>query len=531
MRLVPQESERRDSARVTFSGCYFDDEIRRGFVSGRSRSATVLERKRQGRRLHRERKILDCGIRSKLRFTRSVQCRLFFTTFLCIKFSNCVSNNFIIYKALAVKIFSTLPAYEQDLVKCAALIGRIFYRSTLEAIVPRHDPLKTASGKLSFIISSLNLKKKLTHLYRYTQSDEKSNFQMCRAAESLLRGRRNRSLLFEIDDYFLGYASLATMSMSLATPSTLFKILLDEKHLEVLEFLQQRTELNIHRIFIDGKSAIHYLFSLYYKYESGLRNDNHLIDPTLDDLKQERKSSKYHAYDDPETKFLINFFLKNSEENHCDDHGYSYLHGACFSGDIETVKRFVSQGADVNVDSYTCSPLHIACKYRRVDVVKVLLESGAEPNPLNKEDKSTPLHALARLRVCDCPEFCTDNIDDDKKEKKRRPVDEIVDSLVAKGANIETRNARGFTPLELAVSLLDYELTKSLLERGASLDSLRKNIAFSTDYTTSELNDYPITFYIAEMIRLLSSNGLSWDVYPRLKISKFNFISTQCTHM
>ncbi|CAB0035187.1 unnamed protein product [Trichogramma brassicae] len=144
-----------------------------------------------------------------------------------------------------------------------------------------------------------------------------------------------------------------------------------------------------------------------------------------------------------------------------------------------------------------------------------------EPNRLDKEDKSTPLHTLARLRVCDCAEFCIDNTDDDKKEKKRRPVDEIVDLLVAKGANIETRNARGFTPLELAVLLLDYELTKSLLERGASLNSLRENIAFSTDYTSSELNDYPITLYMAEMIRLLSSNGFSWDVYTRLKILRF----------
>uniref|UniRef100_A0ABD2WU43 Uncharacterized protein n=1 Tax=Trichogramma kaykai TaxID=54128 RepID=A0ABD2WU43_9HYME len=267
--------------------------------------------------------------------------------------------------------------------------------------------------------------------------------------------------------------------------------------------MKEHVELNIHKIFIDGKSAIHYLFHLNCTYDSDLRIDNYLINPNLD-LEQEKKSSKYHAYDEPEAKSVINFFLKDSEENHCDDHGFTCLHGACFSGDVEVVKRFVSQGVDVNVDSYTCSPLHIACKYRRVDVVKVLLENGAEPNRLDKEDKSTPLHALARLRVCDCAEFCTDNIDDDKKEKKRRPVEEIVDLLVAKGANIETRNARGFTPLESAVSLLDYELTKSLLERGASLDSLRENITFSIDYTSSELKNYPITLYIAEMIRLLS---------------------------
>ncbi|KAL7304469.1 hypothetical protein TKK_0003263 [Trichogramma kaykai] len=286
--------------------------------------------------------------------------------------------------------------------------------------------------------------------------------------------------------------------IELANSPLLFKMALDEKLLNVFIFAKEHVELNIHKIFIDGKSAVHHLC----KYKKDLPN-------------------KYHSYDELEAMSLIDYFLKDSEENHCDDHGFTYLHGACFSGDVEAVKRLVSQGVDVNVNSYTCSPLHIACKYRRVDVVKFLLENGAEPNRRDKEDKSTPLHALARLRVCDCAEFCTDNIDDDKKEKKRRPVEEIVDLLVAKGANIETRNARGFTPLELAVSLLDYELTKSLLERGASLDSLSENITFSTDYTSSELHDYPITFYIAEMVRLLSSKGFYWKVYTRLKILKF----------
>ncbi|CAB0038298.1 unnamed protein product [Trichogramma brassicae] len=279
--------------------------------------------------------------------------------------------------------------------------------------------------------------------------------------------------------------------------------------------MKEHIEPNIHTRFIDGKSAIHYLTNLKYEVGNGIK-----YSPiTLSKIQYLSKWVKYHAYNSPETKSLINFFLKNSEENYCDDHGYTYLHGACFSGDIEAMQRFLSQGVDVNVDSYTCSPLHIACKYRRVDIVKVLLENGAEPNRLDKEDKSTPLHALARLRVCNCAEFCIANTDEER-EKKRRPVDEIVDLLVAKGANIETRNARGFTPLESAVSLFDYELTKSLLERGASLDTLRENIGFSTDYSSSDLKSYPITLYMAEMIRLLSTNGFSWDVYTRLKILK-----------
>ncbi|KAL7303832.1 hypothetical protein TKK_0003956 [Trichogramma kaykai] len=344
----------------------------------------------------------------------------------------------------------------------------------------------------------------------------KDNFKTIRFNEENVRDILNklRSNTFEMD--FKQMKKLTDMVKS--HPSMFLKIALDEKLSKVFTFIKEHVELNIHKIFIDGKSAIHYLC----KYKKDLQNFKPpLLQFGRRDYQNECKYGKYHANHDPETKSLIDYFLNDSEENHYDDHGYTYLHGACFSGDVEAVKRFVSQGVDVNVDSYTCSPLYMACKYRQVDVVKFLLENGAEPNRRDKEDKSTPLHALARLRVCDCAEFCTDNVDDDKKEKKRRPVDEIVDLLIFVGANIETRNARGFTPLESAVSLLDYELTKSLLERGASLDTLRENMAFSTDYTSSELNDYPITFYIAEMIRLLSSHGFSCDVYPRLKILKF----------
>ncbi|XP_023313452.1 uncharacterized protein LOC111693299, partial [Trichogramma pretiosum] len=197
-----------------------------------------------------------------------------------------------------------------------------------------------------------------------------------------------------------------------------------------------------------GKSALHYLSSL----ESILKPN-------------------YHGNIDNETKSLVDFFLKNSIENHCDQHGYSYFHGACFVGNIEVVERFISEGVDVNLGTYTCSPLHIASQHRHNEI----------------------------LRVCYCLDLCTDTTDCNE----RRPVDEIVNMLIKKGANIEARNSDGYTSLEFAASRLDYELVRTLLKHVIGVRSS------------------PITLHIVEMIRLLLSNGFIMDFDARLKILKF----------
>uniref|UniRef100_A0ABD2WQV1 Uncharacterized protein n=1 Tax=Trichogramma kaykai TaxID=54128 RepID=A0ABD2WQV1_9HYME len=185
---------------------------------------------------------------------------------------------------------------------------------------------------------------------------------------------------------------------------------------------------------------------------------------------------KYHGIVDRPTTSLINFFLKNSTENLIDDEGYSYLHGACFVGNIEAVQRFVGEGADVNLDTYECSPLHVAVQYRRADVVKFLLELGADPNQRDRE-QSTPLHRLSWLHKCDCgpSDYTCD---------KRNPANLIVKMLAAKGASMDARDSSEQTPLDVAVSKCDLELSKSLLEYGASQDTLNNNGPINVNDTT-----------------------------------------------
>lgn len=49
---------------------------------------------------------------------------------------------------LALEIYARLSAYEQDIVKCASVLGKVFARSMLEMMIPNHQSLKTATGNL-----------------------------------------------------------------------------------------------------------------------------------------------------------------------------------------------------------------------------------------------------------------------------------------------------------------------------------------------------------------------------------------------
>ena len=46
-------------------------------------------------------------------------------------------------------------------------------------------------------------------------------------------------------------------------------------------------------------------------------------------------------------------------------------------GDIETVKKLIELGADVNEKSNGMTPAMYAAKFNRVDILKVLVENGA----------------------------------------------------------------------------------------------------------------------------------------------------------
>ncbi|MBW4360431.1 ankyrin repeat domain-containing protein [Flavobacterium taihuense] len=58
---------------------------------------------------------------------------------------------------------------------------------------------------------------------------------------------------------------------------------------------------------------------------------------------------------------------------------------AISKGDIESVKKFIEYGADINEKSNGMSPLMIAARYNKTEIIKFLLSKGAR---LNEKDEN-----------------------------------------------------------------------------------------------------------------------------------------------
>ncbi|MEO8235980.1 MAG: ankyrin repeat domain-containing protein [Flavobacterium sp.] len=50
---------------------------------------------------------------------------------------------------------------------------------------------------------------------------------------------------------------------------------------------------------------------------------------------------------------------------------------AIIKGDLETIKKFIEYGEDVNQTSDGMTPLMLAARYNKVEIVKFLLDKGA----------------------------------------------------------------------------------------------------------------------------------------------------------
>lgn len=76
-------------------------------------------------------------------------------------------------------------------------------------------------------------------------------------------------------------------------------------------------------------------------------------------------------------------------------YGNTPLCTTILKGDLETVKKFIEYGADVNESSNGMTPLMFAARYNKVAIVKLLLEKGA--NKGVKDEKGNTAVKYAEL--------------------------------------------------------------------------------------------------------------------------------------
>jgi ankyrin repeat protein len=162
--------------------------------------------------------------------------------------------------------------------------------------------------------------------------------------------------------------------------------------------------------------------------------------------------------------------------------GYSQsaLQAAVTGGSIEVIRTVLEAQATINATTLdnTSKPLEIAVAENRSDMVRLLLANGASvnPTPSIKFPENTALcEALASYVV----------------------KEEIVEDLIAAGADVNRESSRYGLPLSLAVK--NYHLTKCLLGAGANANGQWPGKPTALQAACNELN--------IDTIELLLDNG------------------------
>jgi len=121
------------------------------------------------------------------------------------------------------------------------------------------------------------------------------------------------------------------------------------------------------------------------------------------------------------------------------------LHAIVAKGDFAAASQLVGQGADLEAkDPGTgASVLHYAVMRGNPEILQLLLERGADVNSRTKTG-TTPLHTAVLYNRY-----------------------EVAEKLLAKGADLNAQSASGATPLALAIAAKNRNIADLLRDRGA----------------------------------------------------------------
>ena len=129
--------------------------------------------------------------------------------------------------------------------------------------------------------------------------------------------------------------------------------------------------------------------------------------------------------------------------------GENAIHYAAFSGDLAKIRYLLNLQVPFAMRSENGeSPLDYSCEVGHVNIAKALIKEGADFRYVNKYTGETCLHRGARFGR-----------------------DDIVSLLIAKGADLESRDHLSLTPLLRAIIHFRRTATKLLVAAGANIDA------------------------------------------------------------
>lgn len=191
---------------------------------------------------------------------------------------------------------------------------------------------------------------------------------------------------------------------------------------------------------------------------------------------------------------IVNLLLQAGNYTDKSNHNkrfYDAIFSSIIYGHIETVKAFITAGADVNYILDGDIPLHRAVERGHQEIIEFLLDIGADVN-IRDETESTPLITAA----------CRGNR-------------EIANMLIAKGADINARDDNGYTPLIIAAKFGNTEVAGALILAGADIDAKDNN--GNTALMYASIDDYNAIEPLPELEELAEISLREADKFKKLE--------------
>ncbi len=182
------------------------------------------------------------------------------------------------------------------------------------------------------------------------------------------------------------------------------------------------------------------------------------------------------------------------------------LYLAVQRGDIDQIERHIYWGADINQPNVDGEmPLHVAAAKGRLVVVKLLLQHAAAIDAADRDGHS-PLYAAVMTGRTQVAQYLVEkgaSIEPDRllMEVVNNGVSDrdVVEFLLANGANINHLDPSGRTPLILAITKSELLVAKRMITHGADVNQPGGSGKSPLELATESGNQ--------EIIRLLKRNG------------------------
>jgi ankyrin repeat protein len=148
------------------------------------------------------------------------------------------------------------------------------------------------------------------------------------------------------------------------------------------------------------------------------------------------------------------------------------IHEAADEGNIEAVKKALAAGTDVNAKSFGLTPLHQAASKGHKEIAELLISKGADVNAKDN-DGGTPLGEAIQYKRTEIADLLRKHGGKSRAENSihiaaRTGNHEAVKQHLAAGADVNTKNKLGRTPLSVATT---KEIAELLIANGADVNA------------------------------------------------------------